>query len=273
METFSNPVPEDQSAAGSIVHRPVCKQTVISTTSVHELEARPSSSGHRCLYSGLEHPSKETIRQSPMGSDRQSPVPCTLPRSTGVDTGSSSLESSSLVSNVPLYVGQSTTSNSVITRHNTISVSGQLTGYHPTVSRVGYIRQQCEGNRLSQTATDLVLSSWRDKSTKSYNSSFGKWARWCSERNRNPFSGPIGDVANFLAELFDQGYQYSSINSYCSAISSTHEKVDGQPVSQHPIIVRVLKGAYNKRPDILLPGRYQKSPLTLLPWVTMCLYH
>jgi len=115
---------------------------------------------------------------------------------------------------------------------------------------VGYIRQQCEGSHLSQTATDLVLSSWRDKSTKSYNSSFDKWARWCSERDRDPLSGPISDVANFLAELFEQGYQYSSLNAYRSAISSTHERVDGLPVRQHPTIVRVLKGAYNKRPPL-----------------------
>jgi len=52
-----------------------------------------------------------------------------------------------------------------------------------------------------------------------YNSSFDKWARWCGERNRNPLPSP-------------------------------HEKVDGQPVGQHPTIVRVLKGAYNKRPPI-----------------------
>ena len=39
--------------------------------------------------------------------------------------------------------------------------------------------------------------------------------------------------------------------AHCSAIYSTHEKVDGQPVGQHATIVRVLKGTYNKRP--LLP--------------------
>jgi len=29
-----------------------------------------------------------------------------------------------------------------------------------------------------------------------------------------------------------------------------HEKVDGQPVGQHPTIIRVLKGAYNMRPPL-----------------------
>jgi len=150
------------------------------------------------------------------------------------------MESPSLVSHAPPNVGQSTNSHSTVTRYNTASVSVQSTRHHPTISRVGYIRQQCEGSHLSQAATDLVQSSWRDKSTKSYNSSFGKWASWCAEQDRNPFSGPISDAANFLANLCDQSYKYSSLNAYRSAISSTHKKVNGMPISQHPTIVRGL---------------------------------
>lgn len=152
-----------------------------------------------------------------------------------------------MVSHAPSNAGQSTTPHSTVTGHNTARLSEQSTRHHPTVSCVGYIRQQCETSHLSQSATDLVLSSWREKS---FNSSFGRWARWFGERNRNPFSDPISDVANFLAELFEQGYQYCSLNAYCSSISSAHEKVDGQPVGQHPTIVRALKGAYNKRPSL-----------------------
>ena len=80
--------------------------------------------------------------------------------------------------------------------------------------------------------------------------SFKKWASWCAEQDRNPLSGPISDVANFSPELYEQGYKYSSLNAYRLAISSTHEKVDGQPVGQHPTIVRVLKEAFNMRPPL-----------------------
>ena len=87
---------------------------------------------------------------------------------------------------------------------------------------------------------------------KSCNSSFSKWASWCAEYDRNLISGRISDVANFLAELCEKGYQcsYRSVNAYHSTIFSTHEKVDAQPVGQHPTIVRVLKGAYNQRPPL-----------------------
>jgi len=53
---------------------------------------------------------------------------------------------------------------------------------------------------------------------------------------------------NFLAELFEQGYQYRSLNSYRSAISAVHEKIDGLEVGKHPLVARMLKGAFNERP-------------------------
>ena len=56
------------------------------------------------------------------------------------------------------------------------------------------------------------------------------------ERDRDPIRGPIADVLNFLAELFEQGYQYQSLNSYRSAISSVHEKVDGVEIGKHPLM-------------------------------------
>ena len=80
-----------------------------------------------------------------------------------------------------------------------------------------------------------------------YNSLFAKWADWCQQRDRNPTAGPIEDVVNFLAK---EGYKYCSVNVYRSAISSVHAKVDGQPVGQHPLISRVLKGAFNERPPL-----------------------
>jgi len=59
----------------------------------------------------------------------------------------------------------------------------------------------------------------------------------------------VSDV-NFLAELHPQGYKFQSLNSYWSAISSIHSKVEGHSVGEHPLVSRVLKGAYNARPPL-----------------------
>ena len=89
------------------------------------------------------------------------------------------------------------------------------------------------------------MASWRQNSNKSYNSLFHKWECWCAQRSRDPISGPILDISNFLAELYSNGYAYNSLNSYRSAISSVHEHIDGKPIGQHPQLVHILKGAYN----------------------------
>ena len=59
---------------------------------------------------------------------------------------------------------------------------------------------------------------------------------------------PYRWVINFLAHLFEQGYEYHSINSYRSAISSVHEKIDGYKIGQHPLVARTLKGIFHERP-------------------------
>ena len=119
---------------------------------------------------------------------------------------------------------------------------------NPPTSRVGYLRQRYKDCQISEGATKLLLVSWRQQSSKTYNSLFGKWTSWCSEQDSDPVSCPIGEVVNFLAHLCEQGYQYRSINSYHSAISSVHEKVDGYEVGQHPLVSRTTKGIFHERP-------------------------
>ena len=57
-------------------------------------------------------------------------------------------------------------------------------------------------------------------------------------------------VANFLVKLYQERYQYSSINVYRSSISTTHDKVDSYSVGQHPTLVRLMKGVFNKHPPL-----------------------
>ena len=55
-------------------------------------------------------------------------------------------------------------------------------------------------------------------------------------------------MVNFLAHLFKQGYQSRSLNAYRSAISSVHDRIDGVEVGKHPMVTRLLKGAFHARP-------------------------
>jgi len=118
------------------------------------------------------------------------------------------------------------------------------------VSGMAHIRESFTSRGISSDASALLLASWRPKTQSNYDSLFSKWSRWCLQRNRNPIEGPIEDVANFLADLFKEGYLYRSLNSYRSAISALHSKVDGYSIGQHPLITRMLKGVFNERPPV-----------------------
>ena len=115
-------------------------------------------------------------------------------------------------------------------------------------SRVGYLRKRFQAESLSEGATKLMLASWRSKSSKSYDGMFQKWISWCQEWDTDPISGPVSEVANFLADLYDKGYQQRSINAYRSAIASAHDLVDGVSIGQHPTISRLMSGVANARP-------------------------
>ena len=115
---------------------------------------------------------------------------------------------------------------------------------------MAYLRERYRDQELSEEATSLMLKSWRTKTNRSYDSLFRKWHSWCHTRSSNPFYGPIREVLNFLVKLYEEGYQYRSLNSYCSAISSVHERVDGHTVGQHPLVMRLMKGVFNDRPPL-----------------------
>ena len=58
---------------------------------------------------------------------------------------------------------------------------------------------------------------------------------------------PVRTVLNFLVVLFNQGLSYSALNTARSALS-TFIMLDNTPAGSHHLIVRFMKGVFNKRP-------------------------
>ena len=75
-----------------------------------------------------------------------------------------------------------------------------------------------------------------------------KWVGWCTGKEIDPFRCDINSIINYLASLFQQGYEYGTICSHRSAISAYHDSVDGKPIGQNSQISHVLKGIFNNRP-------------------------
>ena len=96
-------------------------------------------------------------------------------------------------------------------------------GTDAPASRVAYLREKFNDSSLSEEASSLLLASWRSKSSQSYDSHFRKWLSWCAQQGSNPVSGPVAEVANFLAHLFnkDINLAHSMLTGLLSLQSTT----------------------------------------------------
>ena len=104
-----------------------------------------------------------------------------------------------------------------------------------------------------------------------YKSCWAKWCSWCRQQQVDNFRPAVSDLVHFLTELFEQGKQYSAINTSRSAISSTVPPLDNTPLGQHKIVCSFMKGVFNKRPPkprysgtwkvSLVTGLFKKWPV------------
>ena len=247
MDAQSPGVPEDSGAHGAAGDRSVCLSPDKAIATLLQLEGGPRGSSHRCIHAGLVSP--ERFREPTLVPDQSLPLQGESRRSAN-SASNTSVEYTTLVSSSTGNVGGLLSTADQSTRSGSIASGSGVsleTGSSST-DRLAHLRQSYSSQGLSSEGSDLMLASWRDKTNSNYGSSFSKWAGWCQRRSRNPYSGSVADVVNFLAELFSQGYQYQSLNCCRSAISSVHEKVDGNSIGVHPAVTRLLKGAFHSRP-------------------------
>ena len=219
----------------------ICNSLVHSTPSFLQLETRPISGGNRCLQSAVG--SVKGLRKPSMVPDCQGPLTNKDPSGAG-NTCSSSLEGPTMVSST---AGNVVSTTNLLSEPVSVDVRHRTYGHSASTSRMAYLWQKFRRKNLSESAKELLLASWRNKTSKAYDSHFRKWLGWCNEQGCDPISGPISDVANFLADLHSHGYQTSSLNAYQSSV---HDRVDDTDVGKHPLISRLLKGAFHATPPL-----------------------
>ena len=172
------------------------------------------------------------------------------------------------------------------------SVSEESSASKPrdaAVDCMASIDRQFETKGFSAETRKLLAASWRAGTKKDYSGKFKKFRSWCAEREIDPYSISLTQVAEFLTCLFNQDLKYRTIAGYRSMLSSLVAPVDGKPVGQHPYIIRLLKGVFNSRPPTsrLLPEwdlplvlqvleecpfePLAKAPLKLVTWKTVFL--
>ena len=99
-----------------------------------------------------------------------------------------------------------------------------------------------EAERISEKAAKLITNARRAGTKARYESAWNKWVSWCTQRQTDPFRCSVKFVTNFLADLFETGLEYRTLNSYRSAISAFHENGNSVPTGRYPLVASLMKG-------------------------------
>ena len=92
------------------------------------------------------------------------------------------------------------------------------------------------------------MQLWRTSTRVQYRSYIKKWTEYCWKWKIDPVSSPIASGVNFLAELYNQGLRYSTLNRARSALSSIISLQGNLSFGNHPLVSRFLKGTFTIRP-------------------------
>ena len=249
LETEPEGLPAVGLSVRPVLNRPVCLPLEHTDTSIFQLETRPAGNGGGCSGPSLELGTPICV--PPLCPNRSLPTE-SAQRADGVTTvGSTDLASSSLVPPPVVNVEQRPGDPTIIPRPTSESSAGTTPSDPeppPCSSRVAHIRNTLANQGISQESAAIICKSWRKGTAKSYDSAWRRWVSWCDQRSVDPFSASLADIVQFLTDLHVEGKEYSTVNTYRSAISMSHVSVDGVVVGKYPTVCRLMQGIFNSRP-------------------------
>ena len=218
--------------------RPVCYPSEQPSPKFCVLVPRSRSNGEKCIHSSLVRSSELCL--SPIQPDYE--VSEKDPNRQGQSPFYGSMVPGPSFNAVRLLTIASECFGSV----DTTILPREATAETSDSGRVAAVRRCLSKFSLPSRVSEIVMSSWRSSTQAQYGSAWAKWSSWCVQRQEDPVTYII--FLEFLAELFDAGLQYRTINVYRSAISVSHLPVDGCLLGNRPLVTRFMKGVHELCP-------------------------
>ena len=106
------------------------------------------------------------------------------------------------------------------------------------------IKQNLSSKEISQRA---ISNARRTVLSQITNRTLRKWDSCSHRKETDPFINHLREVLDFLAEMFELGFEYGTINTHRSAISVFHKPIEVFSVRKHPKVWNLMTGVYNKR--------------------------
>ena len=247
LEVKSTLLSTSTTSMGTVHSRPICVPTKHSTSKVFQLAPRPSSRGRRCpppamgFNSGLCQPTMVTHFTDPSKNSTRSGhrgAHCTSMASRNLVP-----QPSSPIRGAPANFPSGSELVSPGPSRERVADPQPILAR----SRLETLRHTYQALGVSENAQKLLATAWAPTSAAAYESAWLRWVGWCQQQGVDSLRAPIAVLVNFLSKLFESGSAYRSLNLYRSAISSVHEPIDQRPVGQHPLVIRLLRGAFNLR--------------------------
>ena len=82
------------------------------------------------------------------------------------------------------------------------------------------IRESLGKYNLSSSAKDVLMASWREGTSKQYQTYLKRWRQYCDDKDIDLFQPEVNNGIEFLVSLYKAGLGYSAVNTARSALSS-----------------------------------------------------
>ena len=109
------------------------------------------------------------------------------------------------------------------------------------------VRKAISTNDISSEAVNLIEQSLRTGTTSRYKTHLCNFTLFCKQRGEDPINATEETGINFLANYFQTGVGYSSVNTARSALSAVMKTRSGTSFGKLPLVTRLLKGMFNVR--------------------------
>ena len=240
--------PNDFPLSQGVQNRPVCFSPIRPASPICQLASGPRGSPRGCVDDGLG--TLQGLRLPTFQSDPSCPKQSVSGQSRHHISGTH-LASTIMVATATEPPDRTSSPPAELqTPPEGPSRSSESSSNVPqtTLSRVSCLRGQYQAMGIPDNVTEILLSASRQSTRKTYQSAWRCWSGWCVKRKIDPLSAPLTDILLYLTEYFNSGAAYRSVNVACSAISTSHAKLNGLPVGQNLLVIQLLKGMFNNRP-------------------------
>ena len=95
---------------------------------------------------------------------------------------------------------------------------------------------------------ELLVAGNRATTIAAYEAAWRNWTSWNVRRGYDTLHNDLGNILDYLTDLFESGVAYRTISLHRSMLFSTLNPVDGVPVGSHRLVTQLLKGCYNLNP-------------------------